>query len=242
MAYKRKSYRGRRRYGRRYRKRTMKRYRYKRGNNPLRTAINRYRVTTLNAKNVFPEKVKVKMGFVDNVVLSSAVAGATVNQVYRGNSIFDPDQSGTGFQPCYYDDLASLYSKYTVIASKIMVNFTNSSDAPALCSVYPYEVSGDTVAIEETGLNPRARYFVLKGQVGGGQRTVKSFARTQDLLGILPLADDTQFTATNTNPGQQWYWQIRVKPQNVLETVEVNVAIKIIYYVVWTARRSQNED
>ena len=35
-------------------------------------------------------------------------------QYMRMNSLFDPDQTGTGHQPYYFDQFAALYNRYTV--------------------------------------------------------------------------------------------------------------------------------
>lgn len=36
--------------------------------------------------------------------------------LFRANGIFDPDVTGTGHQPLYRDQVADLYTNYTVIA------------------------------------------------------------------------------------------------------------------------------
>ena len=40
------------------------------------------------------------------------------------NSLFDPDQTGTGHQPYYFDQFAALYNRYTVLGSKLTAEFS----------------------------------------------------------------------------------------------------------------------
>ena len=40
------------------------------------------------------------------------------------NSLFDPDFTGTGHQPYYFDQFATIYQRYTVIGSKLTATFT----------------------------------------------------------------------------------------------------------------------
>jgi len=42
---------------------------------------------------------------------------------YRANSMFDPDSTGTGHQPYGFDQVAARYARYTVMKSKITINF-----------------------------------------------------------------------------------------------------------------------
>lgn len=56
-------------------------------------------------------------------VYSNTVAGAAVaEQIWRLNSIFDPDRTGAGHQPYGYDTLATLYLRYRVFAISWVIN------------------------------------------------------------------------------------------------------------------------
>lgn len=243
MAYGR---RGRSRFARRYRRRTYrKRYRRMRRlratSNPMRSSMNRSRIVNMWAKNVFPQRVKCKMNYLNSYTIT-ATTGATASYQFRGNSVFDPDQSGTGTQPSCYDDMAAIYNDYTVLSSAIRITAINVTDEPALVCVYPYIGVPDTNDIEECSLMPGGTMKILSSQVGGGRAYLKTFMRTDKMYSALAMSDLDFMANTSSNPGKQWYWIVKVNSQNRTDTASVQITVKITYYVVWSGRMSQNED
>lgn len=67
-----------------------------------------------------PNISRTKMRYSTNVQIQSTL-GAVGAHVFRCNSIFDPDYSGTGHQPMSHDTWASLFNHYTVTGAKIMI-------------------------------------------------------------------------------------------------------------------------
>lgn len=55
--------------------------------------------------------------------------GATGSNVWQfcGNGLYDPDITGVGHQPMYFDNYAALYNKYRVIKSYISVTVVNNN-------------------------------------------------------------------------------------------------------------------
>lgn len=64
----------------------------------------------------------VKMPYTQQISLNPGI-GTTTYNVFRANSIFDPDYSGTGHQPRSRDEYASLYENYTVLGAKVKATF-----------------------------------------------------------------------------------------------------------------------
>lgn len=85
----------------------------------------------------FPKTRIVKLRYVTNVELNAA-AGATTSHGFRANDLYDPDYSGVGSQPYYFDQLMAMYNKFTVIGSKITVMpFGNSTTGEyAIVGIY----------------------------------------------------------------------------------------------------------
>lgn len=77
----------------------------------------------------FPLQKVVKLRYVDsNVTLNPGIGAISVAEnIYRCNSVFDPDYTGTGHQPMGFDQWAALYTKYTVLGSKITMIYTPST-------------------------------------------------------------------------------------------------------------------
>jgi len=82
----------------------------------------------------FPDRMITKLRYVDNLELT-ANAGVVAANVFRLNSCFDPDLSGVGHQPMYYDQFAGAvgsgpYSRYRVVSAKINVTLSLNSPPP----------------------------------------------------------------------------------------------------------------
>ena len=57
------------------------------------------------------QSFRTKLKYVENIVLSSA-AGAVGRNVFSPQNMFDPNQTGTGHQPMFWDQFIALYDKY----------------------------------------------------------------------------------------------------------------------------------
>lgn len=78
----------------------------------------------------FPNSIITTMRYAAVYSLTSDT-GTTTSQVWRANGCFDPDYSGTGHQPMFFDEYAAVYNYYTVLGSKIKVTLHNASDYAA---------------------------------------------------------------------------------------------------------------
>jgi len=91
------------------------------------------RITGLSRTDFgFPDTLRTKLQYCD-VVQLTASAGTPGLWQFRMNSLFDPDYTGTGHQPQWFDQLSAVYSYYRVLNSKITVSFcpNNVSDTEA---------------------------------------------------------------------------------------------------------------
>lgn len=73
----------------------------------------------------------VQLKYRQNISLNPNVdtigAGGANTWEFRFNSLFDPDQTGTGNQPMYFDNYAQLYGRYKVSFAKIKATVVNHS-------------------------------------------------------------------------------------------------------------------
>ena len=75
----------------------------------------------------FPDRMVTKLRYVDNFNLTGS-AGVVGANVFRFNSCFDPDLTGVGHQPMYFDQFCGAagtgpYGRYRVISAKATVSF-----------------------------------------------------------------------------------------------------------------------
>lgn len=75
----------------------------------------------------------------------AAVGGLAVYQ-FSANSLFDPNRTGAGHQPAYFDQLMAVYDHYTVIRSRFKITpaINSTTTTPSVATVY---VDDDTSAV-----------------------------------------------------------------------------------------------
>jgi len=72
-----------------------------------------------------------RVRYCDNFNLACTAAGSIGKQYMRLNSLYDPDQTGTGHQTYWNTQFAQIYNRYVVLGSKMTVTFGCIVDAIA---------------------------------------------------------------------------------------------------------------
>lgn len=146
-----------------------KRKKSKRKNN--KTMVRRNRLPTLGG---YPTSKKVRLRYATTVSLNPS-AGQVVKHQFSANSMFDPDVSGTGHQPRYYDQWMSSYNHYNVVSSKITVTPCGPSAS----------FTGNTVqfglTLSPDGLFPWTTWTDLAESrfAGAGNRRAKNYEQSK---------------------------------------------------------------
>ncbi len=160
-------------------------------------------------KNVktLPKQMRVRMRYCTVVQLDPAATGSD-HHLFRANSIFDPDQTGTGHQPYTHDFYQQLYNHYRVEKSRIRVTFlpNGASGTPASTSaVVGIAIKDDTTVetdfdtIRET---PGSRYRV--NNVDGKQTVTYGYNSRK----MFPANVDNQNAAFGNNPSEEAIYQV----------------------------------
>lgn len=190
----------------------------------------------------FPTQWKRTLNYVDKISLDPPTGGLTTSYRFRANSIYDPDQSGTGHQPLGYDEIILGYERWTVIGSKITATFTASQSTSALPLVVGIEVQDSTVATANVGTiieRGRARYKHTSGAQGGPSVvTVTNGFSTKKFFGLssLKAGKEYQGLATADCPRQAFY-SIFAADAGTNDPAPIDVTVKIEYYVIFQEPR-----
>lgn len=179
----------------------------------------------------FPQTKTVALRYVQTFSLNAG-SGSTAVQVFRGNSINDPDYTGIGHQPMFSDNYAAIYGAYRVNYATIkmmalsthIVNTTSVTNVSGTSTGNPqffsaneracrifilrddtagdYTTALDTL-IEEGSRNFRWRY--CPQTTSGAIPYVKMSVTPHKLLNI-SKNDDTLKALSGANPGSQCYF------------------------------------
>lgn len=193
---------GGRRYGKKRYSRSAKRSKYnKRYSKPS--------IETLHRGTLVPDRYFCRLRYSQTVDYRPTVASPTARQVFRANSLYDPDQSGIGGQPLGFDQLMSLYTYYRVYASSIKVQIMSLSTASSdfiKFSLYPTNISSLDNPTDIASEQPYSKN-IFNSTANAGMNWLSNFMTTKRFLGLKDITQIDALAGTSgTNPSTQWYW------------------------------------
>lgn len=110
-----------------------------------------------------PQNIMCTEKYDDMFGFSTGAAGVPANYVYRMNSTFDPDLTGTGHQPYGRDTLAGLYNKYRVMEFAWNIEAVIISSACFLAVVPCPDNTITFASVNEAGEQPYAKSHPVAG-------------------------------------------------------------------------------
>lgn len=186
----------------------------------------------------FPEEFTTHIRYVDVFALTSS-SGGIGKQYMRMNSLFDPDQTGTGHQPYYFDQFAALYNRYTVLGSKLTAEFsllpsaiaTAQPSGPAVIGVVGDDSASTSTTVSTLLESNSCKHALLGSQHGGPNiRTLTLTYSPSRELGLSP-DDDTVGALCTANPSAQWYGLVFMAESGLSTATTASVKIQMDYYV-----------
>lgn len=191
----------------------------------------------LSLGNQFPARVRCHLPY---VVTFDNTAGVSppYEWVFRGNSIRDPDQSGTGHRPRGTAQFQAIYNNYRVYACKFEANI-QSSDNAALSAPYVYLFTNRSDTPISNSYNTNSQFqeidkmqFKMLGALNTGKGTyvLKSTKTSKSQLGANNDPGESSALIT-ADPIQQWYWHLIWNSPDNATSVKCMTTIRLTYYV-----------
>lgn len=192
----------------------------------------------------FPDSLKTKLRYGE--AHSTTLAANTLNNyVYRLNSLFDPDFSGTGRQPMYFDQFCgatSPYRKYRVLGAKIKVTYAITSPpdlvtanvSPVMVALYTAQVNSTNIVDQNDIIEKSGSNYGILGDKSGGNSTVtltNTYSPRKDMA--QDPRDDTLASLYNNNPANPFYAMVLMHGQS---NATVRVFVEIDYVVEFFER------
>lgn len=186
----------------------------------------------------FPDRITTKLKYCDTISLAAGTGPA--QYVIRGNSCFDPNSTGGGHQPLFFDQWIAVYEKYRVIGSSIVVHAMNRAAETALLIVLP--TSSVPVFSTYTAMLEQKKASVLK--LLPPQQYIpsstKRYSSTIAATGATrtELYDDTYAAVFSANPVNLWYWILYGQALDLVSALDIVFAIEVTYYVEFFDRQN----
>lgn len=192
-------------------------------------------------------QVNAGKGFPKRMMMTHKYQAAGVYQVtsntfskyqFSCNGMYDPDITGVGHQPLFFDQMAAIYDQYTVIGSKLVVEVTpvTAQTSASLIGLYKDDdtVTSNTTEASMVGEQPSGYFKQLALNAVKPIRLVSKWS-AKKTFGPGAVVGDLRYQGTATaNPTEQTYWTLGIQNLNLTTTQNYLVSYKIEYVSVWT--------
>jgi len=164
-------------------------------------------------------------------------AGAVSVYVFRANSVYDPDFTGTGATVIGYTQAAALYGRYRVLNASMHVSFVNLSTAtPLTCFIVANPVTTIGVNIQQILSQRFVWYKSVSASNSAGCVEHEISVPIHRIYGVpaAQVRNEDDFAAiTGTNPNNGVYFHVGAYA-NGASVGNLNVHVRITYDVVWS--------
>jgi len=207
---------------------SAKRVARKRGGRPGTTGL-------LVSRSLLPPLFRGHMFYQTNVTLAPA-AGAIAVNVFRANSVYDPDLTNAGTVCAGYAALAGLYGRYRVLSSTCKLTYNNQGSIPFVAFVAANPVSTIGTSFATAMAQRHTWQSGLGGSSGVGVLTHSFGARIAKIYGVPEVQvrnEDDFASVTGSNPNNTVYYHVGVfNPSGSASSC--TVAVRIDFEVIWS--------
>lgn len=163
------------------------------------------------AVDVCPDAMVVKLKYSTSYRITSALFEKT----FRGNGLYDPDQSGVGHQPLGFDQWMAFYTRYRVYASRIKVTILNNNDNSTnpnnnvTCVVLP-TLSSLAITSDEQGDELMESKTDDAGKsTGPAEDKLENYMVTAKMFGVPDIRyDNLNSGSDSSDPSYVWFWKV----------------------------------
>lgn len=155
---------------------------------------------------------------------------------WRGNSLYDPDYTGAGHQPLYFDQtvnasVSGFYTKAEVLFYRLTVELVNTSAASNEVLLLPFsETAVEADSLGEITAYPGIRRALLAPS-GSGKSSVKLDSGLVDVRKHLASAADDELSHTaSTNPSKPAFCTLMAWEPKSVTNLDLTVRVQIVFY------------
>lgn len=193
--------------------------------------------TSVNLGLGFPKRLQITHKYVALDRTITSTLGVFGFYRFSCNGLFDPDITGTGHQPMYFDTVGSVYDHYTVIGSKLTVRVVPAvaGQGPGALGVFINDDTTSNIISLGNAMEQSSGTRALLMPIGQSVPLVltKTWSAKQTFGGSILGNDNLQGTIA-TNPSEQSYYDIVYQDLNgVAATSTVNIVVELEYITIW---------
>lgn len=221
-------------YIRRYRKRYPKKRTYRRKTTKRTLRKNVVPRTLATVGLGLPKKMLISHKYINTSSLSiPAMTTALQTFQFTCNGMYDPNITGGGHQPLYYDQLSAIYNHYCVIGSYIKITFSTPQDDMFLALYIDDDTTINNTTIDSIGEQTQAIRTTMLSSAAKPTVLKMKWSAKKFFGGSILANDKLQGTVTS-NPTEQSYYTICAQSK-VLPVSGYNYTFtaEIHYTAIW---------
>lgn len=186
-----------------------------------------------------PNSVRRTLIYADSIGLDAGASQSAVH-VFRMNSLFDPDYTGVGHQPRYFDQLAAMFNRYRVDSIDVEINWTSPATAlGALCTLNGANTLNGNAPLDALEL-PFTSSPLIVNTTGPLTQRFKVNLAAVNGVSKKHYEEDDRFQATiGTNPAEAMGLSVAISsPDNATVGTIAYATVRIAFHCVMFDRIS----
>lgn len=210
---------------RRKTKRKPKRYRGKR--KPKATSPNYARMST-----PFPKTISTKLNYRERIQVNPAALAYEYS--YNANSLYDPNRTGTGHQPMFFDQLCNgtQYKRYKVRGCKWRF-IISGCNTPIRYAVSQIQNTNAVADVDDLAEIKGAKSGVINTMSNGGHnvRTISGYCSIRKTVGAAIYKDVNNQAVYNSNPSTVVQLMLKFESlDGATNMTSLNIISQLVYY------------
>ncbi len=176
------------------------------------------------------QKQDVVLRYHETFVVNPGLGGTPGFYVFRSNSCFDPNFTGTGHQPRGYDQIMTMYQYLAVRECQIEVWFTTSDGAPIVASISARGTATSGSSTRDGVMEQKTAVFKTAGGIsatGPGYITMR--VKPWELAGTTLKENDYKHLNTG-NPIISQFLEFNAMPFDLVDSGAVNCVARLTYH------------
>lgn len=153
----------------------------------------------------FPKQLRCALRYCETFAVT-ITSGTIGHYNFSCNGLYDPNVTGTGHQPMYFDTLMGIYDHYTVIGSKAKVTCLPNVSSNGLTNFFGVYINDDATRTPATLAALQEQTTAKNGSFAYASNMTKSLTTkwsAKSTFGGSVLGNDNLQGTASTNPTEQ---------------------------------------
>jgi len=186
-------------------------------------------------KQAFPKQLMNTLTYTEIIQINVTAGSPGFVYGWVCNGLYDPNRTGTGHQPLYFDQLAALYNHYTVLKSRIKAQICYPTVAgvnSVVASLYMDDDNTPKADALQAAEMPFAQSSQWKPSTDMGPTLYCTFDAAK-VYGGNPASNDNLHGTVASNPNEVSQFFVQTWDNSLSGATAVQIFVKMEFDVLW---------